>query len=57
MSSTYSLQHPIGKTCSKTSFSSEDAFPNVSSSAEKLKLYVNVSDSKQNDKNNVTVTG
>ena len=46
MSSTYSLQHPIGKTCSKNSFSSEDAFPNVSSSAEKLKLYVNVSDSK-----------
>ena len=57
MLSTYSLQHPIGKACSKTSFSSEDAFPNVSLSAEKLKLYINVSDSKQNDKNNVTVTG
>ena len=46
MLSTYSLQHPIGKPCSKTSFSSENAFPNVSWSAEKLKLYINVSESK-----------
>ena len=57
MLSTYSLQHAIEKPCSKTSFNSEDAFPNVSLSAEKLKLYINVSDSKQNDKINVTVTG
>ena len=39
-----------------TSFSSEDAFPKVSLSAEKLKLFVNINDSKEN-KNNVNFTG
>ena len=35
-----SLQNPIDKAGSKTSFSSEDAFPEVSLSAEKLKLFM-----------------
>ena len=39
-----------------TSFSSEDAFPSVSLPAEKLKPFINDSDSKQN-KSNVDVTG
>ena len=37
-------------------FSSEDAFPKVSLPAEKPKLFINVSDSKENE-NNVDVTG
>ena len=57
MLGSYSLKYPIEKPCSTISFSSEDAFPNDSLSAEKLKIYINVSDSKQNDENNVTVTG
>ena len=40
MLGSYSLQHPIDKADSKTSFSSEDAFPKVSLSAEKLKLFM-----------------
>ena len=35
-------QHPIDKAGSTTSFSSEDAFPEVSLPAEKLKLLINV---------------
>ena len=46
MLGSYSLKYPIEKPCSTISFSSEDAFPNDSLSAEKLKIYINVSDSK-----------
>ena len=56
MSGSYSLQHQIDKAGSTTSFSSEDAFHKVSLPAEKLKLFINVSDSKKNE-NNVDVTG
>ena len=52
----YSLQDLIYKAGSTTSFSSEDAFPKVSLPAEKLKVFVGVSDSKENE-NNVDVTG
>ena len=51
-----SLQHPIGKAGSATSFNFEDFFPSVSLSAKKLKLFLNDSDSKENE-NNVDVTG
>ena len=51
-----SLQHPIGEAGSATSFSFEDFFPSVSLSAKKLKLFLNDSDSKENE-NNVDVTG
>ena len=43
-----SLQHSVDKTGSTTSFSSEDAFPIVNLSDEKLKLFINDSDSKEN---------
>ena len=55
MLGSYSLQHPIDKAGSTTSVSSEDAFPKVSLPAEKLKLFINVSDNKKN-KNIVDVT-
>ena len=48
MLSSYSLQNPIYKAGSTTSFSSEDAF-------EKLNIFINVSDSKENE--NIYVTG
>ena len=51
-----SLQHPIGKAGSATSFNFEDFFPSVSLSAKKLKLFLIDSDSKENE-NNVDVTG
>ena len=50
-----SLQHPIDKACSTTSFSSEDTFPSVNLSAKILKPFINDSDSKGNE-NNVDVT-
>ena len=43
-----SLQHSVDKTGSTTSFSSEDAFPIANLSDEKLKLFINDSDSKEN---------
>ena len=43
-----SLQHSIDKAGSTISFSSEDAFPIVNLSDEKLKLFINDSDSKEN---------
>ena len=43
-----SLQHSIDKAGSTTSFSSEEAFPIVNLSDEKLKLFINDSDSKEN---------
>ena len=55
MLGSYSLQNPIYKAGSTTSFSSEDAFPKVSLSAEKLNIFINVSDSKENE--NIYVTG
>ena len=33
--------YPIGKASSTTSFSSDDAFPNISLSAKKLELFIN----------------
>ena len=45
----YSLQDLIYKAGSTTSFSSEDAFPKVSLPAEKLKAFIGVSDSKENE--------
>ena len=47
MLGSYNLQNPIDKAGStpSTSFSSEDAFPMVSLPAEKLKLFINLSDS------------
>ena len=51
-----SLRHPIDKAGSKTSLSSEDAFPNNSLSARNLKLFINDSDRKEIG-NNVDVTG
>ena len=48
MLGSYSLQNPIYKAGSTTSFSSEDAF-------EKLNIFINVSDSKENE--NIYVTG
>ena len=45
-----SLQHPIDKTGSTTSFSSEDSLPSVHLSARKLKLFIN-NDSKENEHN------
>ena len=50
------LQHPIDNAGSTTSFSSDAAFPSVSLSAKKLKLFVNDSDSKE-DENKANVTG
>ena len=46
MLGSYNLQHPIDKAGStpSTLFSSEDAFPMVSLLAEKLKLFINLSD-------------
>ena len=48
MLGSYSLQNPIYKAGSTTSFSSEDAF-------EKQNIFINVSDSKENE--NIYVTG
>ena len=50
------MQHLIDKASSDASFSFEDAFPKVSLSAEKLKIIINASDSKENE-NNCDVTG
>ena len=50
------LQHPIDSAGSTTLFSSDPAFPSVSLSAKKLKLFVNDSDSKENE-NKANVTG
>ena len=44
----YHLQYLIDKAVSATSCSSEDAFPSVSLSAKKLKLFINDSNSKEN---------
>ena len=52
----HSLQHPIDKAGSATSLRCKDGFPKVNLPAEKLKLFINVSDSKENE-NNVDVTG
>ena len=49
-------QHPIDKAGSTNSFNSEDAFAKVSLCAEKLKLFINFSDSKENE-NNVDAAG
>ena len=49
-----SLRYQIGKAGSATSFSSEDAFPNVILSAKNLKLFINDSNSKENRNNVVT---
>ena len=49
-----SLRYQIGKADSATSFSSEDTFPNVSLSANNLKLFINDSTSKENRNNVVT---
>ena len=43
-----SQRHLIDKAASTTSFRSEDSFPSVSLSAEKVKLFMNDSDSKGN---------
>ena len=43
--------YPIGKASSTTSFSSDDAFPNISLSAKKLELFI-----KENEKK-INVTG
>ena len=56
MLGSHSLQNLIEKASSTASFSFEDAFPKVSLPAEKLKLFINPSDSKKNE-NNVDVTG
>ena len=56
MLGSYNLQHPIAKAGSTTSFSSENAFSKIRLSAEKLNIFINVSDSKGNE-NNVDVTG
>ena len=49
-----SLRHPINKAGSTTLFNFEDAFPSVNLSVKKLKLFIDVSDSKEN-KNNADV--
>ena len=51
-----SFRHLIDKAGSTTSFSSEDVFPSVSLSVKKLKLFINDSDSKENE-NNIDVIG
>ena len=51
-----SLQHPIDKAGSTTSFSSENTFSSVNLSAEKLKSFINDSDNKENE-NNIDTTG
>ena len=56
MLGSYNLQHSIAKAGSTTSFSSENAFSKIRLSAEKLNIFINVSDSKENE-NNVDVTG
>ena len=43
-----SSRHPIDKVGLTTLFSSEDTFPSTSLSAEKLKPFINDSDSKEN---------
>ena len=48
MLGSYNLQHPIAKAGSTTSFSSENAFSKIRFSAEKLNIFINVSDSKEN---------
>ena len=50
-----SSRHPINKTGLTTSFSSEDSFPGVSLSGEKLKPFINDSGSKE-DENNIDST-
>ena len=50
------LRHPFDKAGSTMSFSSEDAFPSVSLSAKNPKLFIDDSDSKENE-NNVDITG
>ena len=52
----FSLRHPFDKAGSTISFSSEDAFPSVSLSAKNPKLFIDDSDSKENE-NNVDITG
>ena len=49
------LVHQIDKAGSTTSFSSNDPFPSVRLFAKKLKLFVN--DSNSNENENVDVTG
>ena len=49
MLGSYSLQHPIDKAGSINSFISEDVLPRVTFPAEKLKLFISVSDSKENE--------
>ena len=50
-----SLGYLIGKAGSATSLSSEDAFPSVILFVKKLNLFINNSNSKENE-NNVGVT-
>ena len=46
-----SLRHPIDKADSTTSFSSENTFPRVSLSAEKLKSFINGNNNKLSENN------
>ena len=46
-----SLRHPVDKAGSTTSFSSENTFPRVSLSAEKLKSFINGNNNKLSENN------
>lgn len=52
----YRLQRQIEKTASATWFSFENTFLMVNLPAERLKIFINVSDSEENG-NNADVTG